>query len=507
MKKIISVLFFVYMTSLILAQLPQNNSTSAQKITSTDGLIKNLESINTYLNHLETIHQDFSGQILIYKNDEELFYQSRGYANAEFQVKGKRNTKYNLASVSKLLNAIVVLKMQEEDLVDINLPIEEYIEEFRETSIGKATIYELTTHTSGLPEKHEHYLWEFVHVEKHNFKMDSLINHLKDIQINKEEKGKTDYTNLGAILTSLALERIANKPYPLILKQYLIDPLGLEDTGLAIVADQSAIIENKAKTYEFWYGSLYEFPFAKVGLLGAAAGLHSSVNDLRKVINTIFINKDYLKPESYKILIEPYAKGSEYSFGCFDMQFKILPNKSIKVVGHEGFIWGVSAAALFIPESQTGFILLSNKRYTVNLESDLRKIIALLHSGEVDFPKISLDNKIMEAKNDKQFFSFVDSLIQLENLTKKYDVKEYNINDLGYTLMNERYRYDRAEAIFKLNCRLFPKSSNTYDSLGELQYAIKDYDNALKNFKKSLQLDSENKNAEDYINKINTRKN
>jgi len=78
----------------MLAQLSSFNS-----ITSTDDLIKNADQINSYLNHLDKIHQDFSGQILIYKNDEEIYYQSRGYANAEFQVKAKRNTKYNIASI------------------------------------------------------------------------------------------------------------------------------------------------------------------------------------------------------------------------------------------------------------------------------------------------------------------------------------------------------------------------------------------------------------------------
>lgn len=501
MKNILLFIIYLSVPSLLASQIDQttNISKSNKQLTSI--------AIDAYLDHLEAIHQDFSGQILIYRNGKEISYHSRGYANAEFKVKGNRNTKYNLASISKLLTAVVVLKMQEEELVDINLPIGNYIEEFRETSVGETTIYELSTHTSGLPEKYESYLWKFVHVEKHNFKIDSLINHLKDIKINKEDKGKTDYTNLGPILTALALERITDQPYPLLLKKYLIDPLDLEDTGLAIITDQDEIIENKAKTYEFWYWSLYEFPFAKVGLLGAAAGLHSSINDLQKVINTIFIRKDYLSPESYKILTEPYTEDSEYSFGCFDMQFTISPDKEIKVLGHEGFIWGASTAALYIPESQLGFIMLSNKNYSVDLESDLRKMISLLYGGEVERNKMGLENRIMEAKDDKEFFSFVNGLNDLAKLEKDYSVEEYNINDLGYSLMAERYQYKRAEALFKLNCRLYPESSNTYDSLGEIQYILKDFEGALKNYKKSLELDPENENATEYIQKITAHKN
>lgn len=504
MKNIFLLLFFVYLPSMVLSQTNQIKNTKHNRsdLTSIEDLVKDSESINKYLDHLEKIHRDFSGQILIYRNDREVFYQSRGFANEEFKVKGNKDTAYNLASISKMLTAIIVLKMQEEGLVDIYSPIANYIKELKGISLGETTIYELQTHTSGLPEKYENYLWKFVHVEKHGFHMDSIINHLKDVKIKTEDKGSTDYTNLGPLLASLALERISDMPYKLLLEKYIIDPLGLTNTGLAVLLDQDVITVNKAKTYEYWYGSIYEYPFAKVGLLGAAAGLHSSVNDLQKIINAVFVDKTFLSTRSYEILTKPYKEDSIYSFGCFNMKFKGSPNEKVNVLGHEGFIWGVSTAAFYMPEEQLGFILLSNRGFSQDLENDMRKMITLLSRGEVEFPKMNLEYKIMAVEDDKEFYSFVNSLDQLEELKKEYEVEEYNINDLGYTLMNERYKYKKAEAIFKLNCRLFPDSSNTYDSLGEIQYTMKNYEGSLKNYKTSFELDPENENAKHYIKLI-----
>lgn len=73
---------------------------------------------------------------------------------------------------------------------------------------------------------------------------------------------------------------------------------------------------------------------------------------------------------------------------------------------------------------------------------------------------------------------------------------------MGYYFISKG-EYEKAETVLKLNCRLLPESSNAYDSLGEAQYLLKDYDNALINFKKSLELDDSNENAVEYIEKIN----
>lgn len=480
----------------------QHFSSNELKLASTKiNADKAKEAIDGYLNHLEKIGAPFNGLLYIYNEEGEIFYQTRGYANVEFKVKTDRSTAYNLASVSKLLNALVVLKLSEAGLVDIYAPIKNYIKDLDKTDVGALTIYELLTHTSGLPEPYEQYLWEFVHVEKHNFHPDSLLNHLKDVNIKPEAKGQTDYTNLGPILSAMALERITGKSYKSLLKKYLITPLGLQNTGIAIINDQEEITINKAKTYEYYYGSFYEFPFAKVGLLGAAAGLHASAFDLQKVLNATFFNKTFLSASSLQILTQPYKKGKEYSFGCFDIQFEVATNKSVTVLGHEGYIWGVSTAALFMPRERIGLVLLSNKGFTANLEAGLKDIVALLYGGEVDYPRIRLDNKIMEFHNKEGFNDFVDDLTNLEQIKKAYVVEEYEINELGYYLIGKEH-LEEAEAVFELNCRLFSSSSNAYDSLGEVEFLLKDFENSLTHYKKSLALDSSNENAKDYLAKI-----
>jgi Flp pilus assembly protein TadD len=59
--------------------------------------------------------------------------------------------------------------------------------------------------------------------------------------------------------------------------------------------------------------------------------------------------------------------------------------------------------------------------------------------------------------------------------------------------------------VFKLNAEAFPQSFNAYDSLGEVYMKIGDTKNATNNYKKSLELNPDNNNAENILEKLETK--
>jgi tetratricopeptide (TPR) repeat protein len=56
--------------------------------------------------------------------------------------------------------------------------------------------------------------------------------------------------------------------------------------------------------------------------------------------------------------------------------------------------------------------------------------------------------------------------------------------------------------IFKLNVEQFPKSANVYDSLGEGYMLNGDKELAIKNYKKSLELNPKNTSATNALKKL-----
>jgi tetratricopeptide (TPR) repeat protein len=71
------------------------------------------------------------------------------------------------------------------------------------------------------------------------------------------------------------------------------------------------------------------------------------------------------------------------------------------------------------------------------------------------------------------------------------------VNQLGYGMLRSRTESEKVKALtyFILNTENFPKSYNAFDSLGEAYETLGDSKNALINYKKSLELKSDNSHA------------
>lgn len=85
-----------------------------------------------------------------------------------------------------------------------------------------------------------------------------------------------------------------------------------------------------------------------------------------------------------------------------------------------------------------------------------------------------------------------------------YDFHERELNLLGYALLGAGKTKDAIE-IFKLNVAMYPLGFNTYDSLGEAYLANGDRELAIKNYRKSLELNPQNTNATNVLKKIESK--
>jgi tetratricopeptide (TPR) repeat protein len=80
-------------------------------------------------------------------------------------------------------------------------------------------------------------------------------------------------------------------------------------------------------------------------------------------------------------------------------------------------------------------------------------------------------------------------------------IDEALINGIGYSLMNDG-RVAEAIEVFNLNVEAFPGSFNVYDSLGEAHMNNADRQEAIENYQKSLELNPENDNAREMLEKL-----
>lgn len=75
------------------------------------------------------------------------------------------------------------------------------------------------------------------------------------------------------------------------------------------------------------------------------------------------------------------------------------------------------------------------------------------------------------------------------------------LNTYGYVLLYAK-EFEKAIATFTINTQLFPNTKNSFDSLAEAYFTIKDYKNATKYYTKVLSIDANDENAKNMLAKM-----
>jgi Tfp pilus assembly protein PilF len=78
---------------------------------------------------------------------------------------------------------------------------------------------------------------------------------------------------------------------------------------------------------------------------------------------------------------------------------------------------------------------------------------------------------------------------------------ERQLNNLGYQLLDASQVKEAIE-VFKLNVEDFPNSANAYDSLAEAYMVSGDKELAIKNYRRSVELNPNNNNGIEMLKKL-----
>ncbi len=145
------------------------------------------------------------------------------------------------------------------------------------------------------------------------------------------------------------------------------------------------------------------------------------------------------------------------------------------------------------------------------------KAIAFAEYNFTNFPESELayyyvnyakwgDKKLLEDLLPQKSAKDIVKLCMAEakNAMPTYNISEMAINELAYQLLQANKLPDALE-FFKLNTILYPKSGNTFDGYGECLLLMGKEKEGLAAYKKSLELNPANTNAEAVLKKYNSK--
>ena len=83
--------------------------------------------LSKYLEELTAKH-NFNGVVLFARDENVLFHRAYGLANRSYNVQNTTNTRFNLASVSKMFTAVAIARLVQEGRLSYDDPIGMYLD-------------------------------------------------------------------------------------------------------------------------------------------------------------------------------------------------------------------------------------------------------------------------------------------------------------------------------------------------------------------------------------------
>ncbi len=275
------------------------------------------------------------------------------------------STVYEVGSVTKGILGILLAQFVLERRIDLG-------KSFSSTSSLKLPSYHgkkitwrhLAQHRSGLPRFPSNHIPPNPQQPYLEYDLPKLRSFLLQYSLTQAPGKSSDYSNLGAGIVGYGLEEIAKKPLEDIFKNKIFDPLGMNDTRIALNDEQSRRLASLSMNGEAVVPWRWE---ARTVLKGAGA-LHSTMGDLMKLMKTILA---FESPEFHKAIhmatLPTYTRSPNSQIGLF---WNHLEKENI--TWHNGGTFGSTSFFGFIPQSRVGIIVLANALVMNGSEMDPR---------------------------------------------------------------------------------------------------------------------------------------
>lgn len=299
---------------------------------------------------------NLSGGILVAKGDEILFEGYRGFAREGNQNPINKDTPLHVASVSKTMTAMAVLKLIEAGKLKLTDHLTAHFPGFPYPNV---TIQTLLDQRSGLP-KYEYFIDKIkpapAELSKNYITNQDVLNML--IKYKPELARDTDtgfmYCNTNYALLALLVEKATNTPFPKAMKEMVFAPLKME---------HSYIFEEKdipTASQSFYFGGNRLYPLDRLDLIYGDKNVYTTPRDLYNFSKAMF-SKDFLKPELKNMIFEPYSneKAGQNNYGL-GFRMKIFDNGE-KLTYHNGWWHGTNSVFAHLLKSKVTIVAIGNK--------------------------------------------------------------------------------------------------------------------------------------------------
>jgi CubicO group peptidase (beta-lactamase class C family) len=248
-SRVISVLLVI---SILLSQ--SCNQNESKKLLTP---VYRMNLIDSLLNTAVKNNEIPGAVVYINRNGKEVFHKAYGYRNLEHKVQMQKDDIFRMASMTKALTAVAILQLYERGLLFLDDKVSKYIPEFKDPQVlidvlpdssfsskpasSEITIRQLLTHTSGIGYGFQDERYNALVIKNNiseGFEDDDRTS-LENIQRIAKlpllfEPGEKYTYGLSYDVLGVVIETISGMRYDKYIKQYILDPLGMNNSYFII---------------------------------------------------------------------------------------------------------------------------------------------------------------------------------------------------------------------------------------------------------------------------------
>ncbi len=315
----------------------------------------------------------------VVKNDKIVYSGALGLADIAANKLATDETRYLIASISKPITAVAIMKLVEQNLISLDDDINQKLPfSVRNPNFPseKITYRMLLSHTSSISDEYQDNVLDTSDCYNIDCPM-TLAQYCENVFVStgqyystnnfsNDNPGTTEeYSNLGFALLGYLVERISLMPFDEYCKNNIFTPLGMSNTEwrLANTLISELAIPYDENTNPIPHYTLPDYP---------NGGLRTNVLDLANFLSMVIENGSFNGTQILTPASMAEMKTLQVGTGfCLSFYYDKIDGRN--VLGHSGGENGATAEMFYDTDNNVGVIVFSNEE-----DAELENIMTLL---------------------------------------------------------------------------------------------------------------------------------
>ncbi len=353
-------------------ELDDGESTPAQTDSRIEKAIKNLTNEQLYFSMGAGI------SVSVYDGKNSINAVA-GYRDLESSTLLKAENTINVASITKLYTATVVMKLIEEGQISLEDKMSRWYPDALKAD--EVTLKMLLNHTAAMPRE------ELVPEMKNNKTVFSSVQEVAETFLAIKAPYVTNpgtrfsYSNMHYAILAAICEKVTHKSYRDLIREIILDPLELKQTYFALEERPDDVTGHVFYEGEFYSYPIEDYVYAQKM---ASGDIFASSGDVARFVYALF-NGEILEEESVEMMVDfPSGEAEAADYGLGVMKSVI---KQILSWGHGGNMLVFNSWVTYFPDEKIAVMVNQNASVNYGEFSNLNYRIYEVYKDKIDYPE------------------------------------------------------------------------------------------------------------------------